>query len=316
MNLKEAYSILEIPQNTSPEDAKKKYRELAKKYHPDVNKEPDAEAKLKKINEAYQVVSSGKSTDREEVRNTGWGGLDDIFNPFGGRQQVIYAENIVLQTTLSFKEAVLGCKRNLTYKRRAKCRDCNGQGETPINNGCEKCGGRGQVVTRQGNTIMMRTCDKCGGRTSVNVCNTCEGEGVVDAEADITVNVPGGRNNGDVLRLSGMGNYVSSFGPMDQHTDAHLYITVTPEPGLSLDGNDVVCTLRLSLLDALQGYQCKVNTINGEQEIKVPALSKNKEEVVLPRLGVNGAGRQRVILDIDYPKDISKVIETLKNEEK
>src|SRR5574338_123111 len=107
MNLKEAYSILEIPSTSTPEEAKKKYRELTKMYHPDINKEAGAEDKFKKINEAYQVVSSGKSTDREDVMRQA---RRDPFNPFG-RHVSFEAENIVRETRISFKDSVFGTKK-------------------------------------------------------------------------------------------------------------------------------------------------------------------------------------------------------------
>jgi molecular chaperone DnaJ len=307
MNLKDAYSILEIPQTSTPEEAKKKYRDLTKKFHPDINKEPGAEDKFKKINEAYQVVSTGKSTDRQQFRQT------NTYNPFG-RQNVIYADHINISTTISFKESIEGCNKEITFNRNVKCKPCGGQGESTINNGCAKCGGRGQVVMRQGNMVMVQTCDKCFGRADVESCSACNGEGFVQAETSITVNIQGGRNNGDTLRLAGMGNYVGNFGPIEQYTDAHLNVQVIPESGLSLDGTSVVCQLQLSLLEALKGCQKSVKTIDGETTIDIKPLSRHKEEVVLPKLGVNRQGDQRVILDIKYPDNIDNLINGLSKE--
>lgn len=302
MNLKDAYSILEIPQGTSPEEAKKKYRELTKKFHPDINKAPDAEAKFKKINEAYQVVSTGKSTDRElrAARQQ---------HPFG--RQFVQLEPINLSTTISFKESVLGCSKELKFNRTAKCKPCNGNGETAVNNGCPKCGGQGQVIARHGNMIVVQTCDKCFGKTDVVDCAACSGKGLVQTEASVSVTIPAGRQNGDTLRLLGMGHYSGNFGPMEQYSDAFLRINVTPEPGLSLDGTNVVTTLQISLLEALQGCRKTVNTIDGYQGIEVKSLSRNKEEVIIPKMGVNRFGDQRVILDVKYPDDPVDLINVL-----
>src|ERR1700690_4210551 len=133
MDLKTAYSILELSSEASPEEAKKKYRELSKKRHPDIDKTLGAEERFKKINEAYQVVSTGESTDRvPESQN---------WNPFIKRsysefsvQHEIHAEIISLSTSISFVESVLGCKKDIKYKRNVKCQICNGIGEQTINN--------------------------------------------------------------------------------------------------------------------------------------------------------------------------------------
>lgn len=307
MNNKEAYSILEIPPTATPEEAKKKYRELTKKYHPDINKEAGAEDKFKKINEAYQVISTGKSTDRQDERQSVW-------NPFQHQQAVYTPEHIQISTTISFKAAVLGCKQELKFNRKAKCNDCNGQGEIKLNNGCDKCGGKGQIISQQGGMVMVQTCNKCYGRMQSDPCKTCKTEGVLDAEATITVSIPGGVQNGNVLRLGGMGNYAGGFMGMEQTTDVFLHLKVTPMEGLQLVDQNIVSNLQISLLEALQGCRKTVTTVIGNKEIEIKAESRNKDEVIIPHVGVNGQGSQRVILDIQYPKDISKLIGALTEE--
>jgi molecular chaperone DnaJ len=315
MNLKEAYTILEIPQTSTPEEAKKKYRELTKKFHPDVNKSPDAEDKFKKINEAYQVVSTGKSTDREDTHHQN-------YNPFGGnpfsnfaQQQFYDAQPISIKTTISFKEAILGCEKDIKFNRNTKCTDCNGAGEISLNNGCTQCAGKGQVISRQGSMVFVRSCPKCNGKTEKKDCSTCKADGVLETEASVRVNIPGGVVDGNVLNLRGMGHFVGSFGPMDQHSDAHLHVKVIPEAGLSLVGSDVVSILEISLQEALQGCKKIIKTINGYQDIDVSIKTRNKDEVIIPNLGVNKIGNQRVIMDVRYPEDVSTIIELLNNSE-
>ena len=315
MNLKEAYSILELDSKASPEEAKKKYRELTKKYHPDVNKEADAEGKFKKINEAYQVVSTGKGTDREEIRyhNRQPQNPFNPFDPFGrqGRQPNIVAFHIELHTTISFKESVLGCRKDLKFIRQGKCPVCDGQGSSVLDNGCTKCKGKGTVTMQRGNMIFTSTCDQCHGRVKMEECKSCSAGGVVDTEVSVSVNIPGGVIDGNVLRLGGMGNFAGSMMGMDQYTDAHLHINVTPETGLSLDGADVVSSVEISLLEALRGCSKSVKTVLGNKDIDIKPMSRNKEEVIISRMGVNRIGNQRVILDVKYPKDISKLIGVL-----
>lgn len=310
MKRQEAYSILEIPETATADEAKKKYRELTKKYHPDVNKEAGAEAKFKKINEAYNAI---KDNNFDEVRpqkgrSYDWG---------AGQHQVhVEPEHIQLHTTISFKDSVLGCKAELKFNRKTKCATCSGNGAKPKNNGCDKCGGRGQTVIRQGATVMISTCDKCYGRTESIPCTDCKSQGVLDSEASVSITVPGGIQSGNILRLGGMGNYAGTFmGHFDQHTDVFLHVNVTPEPGLSVDGNHVVSTIQISLLEALTGCKKTVKTVLGEKEIDIKPKSRNKEEVILSRLGVNGRGDQRVILDVQYPSDIEKLVQSLKGEE-
>lgn len=318
MNLKEAYSILEISSSATPEEAKKKYRELTKKYHPDVNKEPGAEDKFKKINEAYQIVTSGKSTDKEEQT---WS--DVGFNPFSpfngdpfgmGRQQTMHAADpVFLHTNVSFRDSILGTKKEMKFKRQVKCPECNGNGKFPISNGCDVCNGKGKVVGRQGNMMFVSICSKCHGRVQTQDCMKCHSKGTLEAETSISVNVPGGVQTGNVLRLSGMGNFVTSFGPMDQYTDAHLHIKVDSEEGLRLEGQNVISETTISLLEALQGCTKSINTIIGYKDIEIKPQSKNKDEITIPKLGVNGVGSHKVILNVQYPDQIDNLINFLSN---
>lgn len=303
MNLKEAYATLELSPGASPEEVKKKYRELTKKYHPDVNKEPGAEDKFKKINEAHEIVKTGKGNDPQD-RMPRQGGFH--------RQQFIQLENVEVSTTISFKESVLGCKKEMNYDRQTKCSNCGGQGEIKLNNGCKKCGGRGQITSRQGNMIVMTTCDECYGRSNITGCNICSGNGTVHARASVHVSIPPGVTNGTTLRLQGMGNFAGSFmGIADQYTDAFLHVTVTPDPGLSIEGQHVISTVTISLLEALQGCKQTVKTIHGPKEIQIKPQSRNRDEVIIPHHGVNNKGDQKVILDVEYPKNTDKLIDAL-----
>lgn len=317
MNLKEAHSILELTPGVTPEEAKKKYRELAKKFHPDKNKEEGAEDKFKKINEAYQVVSTGKSTSREEVHQQH--ARQSPFNPFVNihRQQIhVQVNHIEIHTTISFKESVLGVQKDLKFTRNGKCTDCDGQGGVALNNGCTLCGGNGQLTVQRGNVIFSQVCNKCYGKIKRDECQTCSGEGFVPTEVGINVSIPGGVSNDTVLRLGGMGDYAGGFMGMDQYADAHLHINVTPEAGMSIEGPNVVSVLEVSLLEALRGCNKSVNTVMGTQDIVIKPMSRNKDEVAIPGMGVNRIGIQRVVLDVKYPKNTDKLIGSLIEEVK
>ena len=331
MNKQEAYSILGLNQSSSPEELKKKYRDLAKTNHPDVNKSPGAEDKFKKINEAYEYISSGKS-DLEGQMPFGVGVTDNPFgggfNPFGGgfnpfanmhhqqqsRHQQFNRDSIEINTTISFRESILGCTRDLSFNRNGKCDHCNGNGIVNLHNGCQKCGGKGKIVGRQGNMIFEQGCQACGGKVSQAECSECNGKGWQHTTVNITVNIPPGVTDDNILRLQGMGNFCGSMMNMDQYTEALLHLTIIPQEGLRLEDNNVIHNLSISLIDALSGCNVFVPTINGNQEIKVPVLSKNKEEIILPGLGPNN-NNQKVILEVNYPADISRLISALRPED-
>jgi molecular chaperone DnaJ len=307
MNLQEAYSILDLPPGTSADAAKKKYRELTKKYHPDVNKESDAEDKFKKINEAYQIVSTGEDTERKP----------NAPYPWSNRQAPQRVDNIELNKTISFKESVIGSKADLKYTRVVKCATCNGMRVVPQNNGCDRCGGFGVIEGRQGNMYFRSTCDKCHGRVQGKPCTDCRSTGSMSVETSVTVSIPGGIQNGMTLRLAGMGNFAGTFmgmEQMDQYTNVNLKVHVIEELGLKLEGANVISKIDISLLEALTGCYKKVNTINGIKDITIVAGTKNKEEVILPNLGVNGSGNQTVTINVEYPKDTEALIEALKKE--
>lgn len=304
MNLKEAYATLELADGAGEDAAKKKFRELSKKLHPD-NKETGDEAKFKKINEAYQRIQKGE--DDPVPMHHGGGGFH--------RQQIIELENVEVSTTISFKESVLGTRKEIKYQRQAKCQSCGGQGAIKMNNGCKKCGGKGSTVVRQGNMVAVTTCNECYGKSNIEECKSCSGQGLVHTDVSVHVSVPAGILNGTTLRLQGMGNFAGSFmGLADQYTDAFLHVTVTPEPGLEINGQSVISHLTISLLDALRGCERSVKTIHGQKTAKINPGSRNKEEVIIPHCGVGGTGNQRVILDVQYPKDTDKLIGVLLDE--
>ncbi len=247
---------------------------------------------------------------------SGFGGFGGFPDFMGFRQQGSFrrrdASNISLDVLISFKDSVTGIKKDISFNRKGKCIGCDGNGESLINNGCTKCNGLGQITRQQGNMIFMQTCDSCKGQVKKKSCEKCNNTGELDTNISISVNIPGGVTDSSVLRLSGLGNFVGKFMGSDQFTDAFLKINVTPdENGLTLDGKDVVLKLNISLLEAVRGCDKTVKTVFGDKDIKIKPLSKNLEEIVVPNFGVNRIGNQKIILDVEYPKDTSKLIDSL-----
>ena len=311
MNLDEAYKVLELPNGTSVEEAKKKARKLMSKNHPYINKEPDAESKFKEINLAIQTI---EKPPQQQFPQNGGINIQDLINR--KRRKNINAVPVNLTANLSFKDSIFGCKRDFTYERNIKCEDCSGQGMYTIHNGCAQCGGRGIIIQQHGSVIMQQTCPKCHGRMNHEECKPCGGTGSVKSNRTINVSVPGGVENGTTLRLEGMGHFVDVvndfFGSGDMYTDAFVKLHVSPaEFKCSIKNNNLHTLLNISLLEALQGCKKKIQTLEGEKEITIKEKTKNAEQVIIPNLGVARTGNQIIDINVEYPQDIDSLISHL-----
>lgn len=319
MKLTEAYQILNLPNTATPEEAKKQYRKLAKEFHPDVNKSPDAEDKFKKINQAYEVIEKGESPEPSDVDwnshfNRNRHTYDPFRNPFTNNQRQYYSSNISLQTTISFKESVQGCKKEIQYSRQVKCPYCQGSGNKPVNNGCKTCGGRGQTTIKKQGAIFISTCNDCHGKVSSTPCTDCSSKGVVEANASVHVSIPSFVQDGNILRLSNMGNFSGSLlGLQDQYTDVMLHIKVEPLEGMYLQGHDIVSEVNISLLESFRGCTRMIQTIDGDRLLDIPKLIKNKEEVILS-VGDHNDINHRIVINVGYPTNIDKLIDVLLEE--
>ncbi len=332
MRVSEARKILGISDDATQEEARKAFKKLAAKYHPDVNKDADAETRFKEINTAMQVIEAGKGSDHEDDFNMGgwsnvggFGGfgisIEDLIGGFGfGRQQQqrksVPAPDIHLTETITFRESVLGCSKDIKFHRNNKCEDCGGTGQKTMDNGCTKCGGKGTVVSRNGNTITQMQCNKCRGQTISQACTKCSSSGVIPADPTITVKLPPGITaDKNVLKMGRCGNFGGSSMMGETYSQVFLTVNITPQTGLSLEGNDVVCDVNIPLLDALQGCVRSVPTIDGNRDAIIPEGIRNKNEVILNNLGVARNGNQRIVISVEYPSNTSKLIAFLKEPE-
>ncbi len=321
MRLQEAYNELGVSSNASEDEVKKAYRNLAKKYHPDVNKDPGSEAKFKTINEAYNLIQKGEEQqtfagpsysnnvpfDINEILSNfaGFGGMNNSTQQ-NKRHPVV---QIHITANLTFAEAVLGKEHPIKYSRSVKCNPCNGNGQIPENI-CKECNSTGRVTKQHGNQIISSMCMKCANvKHRYKSCTDCNGVGTKSAETSLTVNIPAGVQNGNVLKMNMMGNYVGvhAWG-QDQYSDALLNITVNNTTTLTTKNKDVVCNIELSLKDAVLGCEKEVETVLGAKSINIPPMSKNKEEIVLPNLGIGKVGNQVVILNVSYPENITELV--------
>jgi DnaJ-class molecular chaperone len=309
MNTQEALKLLELQENATKEEIQSAFRKMAKKHHPDLNKDdPEAEAKFKKINEAHQLLTNPKpQNNRGNQENPGW---QDIFNqhfggmPFGGRNQHLHQVQVpttVISVNLTFAESVLGCTKDIITDQYIHCADCNGTGGFKLADDCKYCNGQGnrQANFSRGNIVFMQPCDKCNGTgKQLKQCNPCSGKGYVTKNGPVNLTIPGGLVNGNVLRTHG----------------TILQVSVESDPDMILREGDVVSTIELSLLEALEGTKRTVRTIKGEMSLKIPAKVKNKDNIVVHGYGVPSVNGSHIFdVRINYPENVDSLIELLEN---
>ncbi len=326
MDIQEAYKTLEVSDNISDEDLKKKYKELAKIYHPDLNKDqPD---RFKKINEAFQMIADYRAhPEKYQVhQNNGfWSNITNTINfadiLFNGNGFVINNEGqplnntpIQLHLNISFKEAILGCDRHINYMRQLKCVACGGKGFKHLGNGCDKCDGFGRIVNSNNGFVIQTSCSKCYGRnTKKEQCKECKSKRTIDDNTNGNIAIPPGVENGATLKIAHAGNYIGSNFFQGEYGDVLVHLNVSSHPTLKMQGVNVLYDLPLTLLEALEGAEKEIDTINGKKTITIKAKTKNKEQVILPKLGVKDRGDQIINVSVSYPEDSSKLIEILKN---
>lgn len=347
MNIEEACAVLGVNVNTPKDEVKKTFRKLAAKFHPD-NKDSGSEAQFKKINEANQVVESyhngtyaprggghpnggggGNWSSSFNVNFGGDGGFGFPFNieeffggGFGGHRGGQPGGNvnrsvgdIKVEVELSFAESVLGCKKDIAYDRNVKCGTCGGMGKQQKKAVCKTCAGSGTVIARQGNVVVQRTCHSCNGsRLEWSPCGGCNSTGGVKGNVKNSVKIPAGVANGNVLRIEAGGHFAGVQPGMELYTNLFVQLKVQGDPELKLSGKNVVSTLNISLLEALQGTKKEVKTVQGQREIVVPPLSKNRDEVTIRGLGVPGSGNHNVVLEVSYPQNVEDLVRILSPE--
>ena len=340
--MKNYYDILGVEKNSSNEDIKKAFRKLASKYHPD--KKTGDEAKFKEISEAYAVLSDdkkraeydayGRSYSGGTPNGFNWGGfngggeggvefdINDIFENFGdmfgggfanGRAKQTRGSDISIDIQLSFKESIFGTKRKVTLTKNNTCDTCGGNGAKKNSEmvSCTTCNGNGKIrETRQsilGSFTTVRECQACRGRGVVpkEVCEHCKGKGVVRSSETIDLTIPAGIENGEMIRMTGRGEAVSSGVPGDLYVKVH----VERHASISRDGTHLTAILNVKLSDALLGSVYKVETLDGDVSIKIPGGVRHGEMLRIKDKGVPAGGRRGdflVKVSIDMPQKLSK----------
>lgn len=317
MKIQEAYQLLEVDENISDEDLKRKYKEAAKKYHPDIC---DDKEKFKSINEAHQLIKDHRENPHKYAPQQDFFSGFNITDFFGGgnrhQKPPISASHIQIHLSLSFHEAIKGVEKEITYHRNSKCEPCDGNGSKHLSNGCPECDGFGRTAQRRANFIIQGACSKCQGKNvKEENCIACQGKRVKSEERKGNVQIPPGAKNNDILRMQGEGHYVGKvFMGQDGATDVHLILQVSPFKDFSLQENDVHSSLDISLLQALTGFETEVETVYQTQSVSIPAQSKHLDQIKIPHQGVGGQGFHIVNLRLQYPDNLDALINHLQKE--
>ena len=322
---KNYYEILGIEKNASADEIKSAYRKLAKKYHPDLNKEASAQAKFKEINEAYEVLGDEKKKSNYDQFGTAegqpnfenmFGGAEggfsgnfsdifsDLFGAFGGnarsgRQSRVMekGEDINLQITISFEDAIFGCTKEIPVSKFETCEFCQGTG---AKNGtefktCTECQGTGRVRFTQntffGTTIREGICKTCNGTGKIvkEKCSHCSGKGYNKVKKVVSVKIPAGIDNDQVLRMQGQGN-----APIRQGIagDLNIKINILPHRILVRKGIDIYLDLWLPYTTLILGGKVQIPTINGDYELNIPELTQTGTLMRLKNKGVKMLNRE------------------------
>ena len=342
---KDYYKVLGVGRDTPPDEIKKAFRKLALKHHPDRNPgDREAEERFKEAAEAYEVLSDPEKKgiyDRyghEGLRGTGFqgfSGFEDIFTNFGdifedvfgfgprrGRSRTAARQGSDLRYDLaiSFEDAVFGTNTEVELERLEGCRECGGsgaaQGTAPI--ACPTCRGHGQVTRSSGFFTISSTCPTCRGtgRVIENPCTHCRGAGKSPVKKRLQLKIPPGVETNSRLRLRGEGEDGEFGGPRG---DLYVFIQVKPHKFFERAGNDVICTISVSMTQAALGANVEVPTLEGTERLKIPRGTQHGKIFRLkgkgiPHLRGFGRGDQIIQTIIQIPTDLSRKEEKLLQE--
>ena len=302
------YDVLGISKSASKDDIKAAYRKLAKQYHPDLNKAPDAEKKFKEVQEAYDILFDEQKRAAYDqfghaafdqqggggnpFQGGGFGGfsgfqdvdLGDVFGSFfgGGQRRSRQPSgpqrgaDTQMRLRIDFMDAINGKKLTIPIQYDESCLTCAGSGARSSSDleTCRQCNGSGRQRVRQRTILgMMETeavCDNCQGRGKKikATCATCQGKCYNRTKTDIEVNIPAGINTGQQIRISGKGERGDLGGP---NGDLYLEISINKHPHFNREGNDIHLEIPISFVDATLGVTLDIPTVYGDVSLMIPA---------------------------------------------
>ena len=330
------YDLLEVDRTASPEEIKKAYRRLARDLHPDKNPDnPEAEAKFKQVAAAYETLSDPQRKahyDRfGEAGQTGFdmgdlGGLSDLLGSMfgGGNIGDIFGarhssgpppgENLEVQLTLDFEEAIFGTQREIEVQTMVSCDECKttGAAKGTMSEVCTNCRGTGQ--TRQvrqsfmGQMVTTMPCGDCGGlgERIENPCQECRGRGRVGDIVSFTVKIQPGIASGQILHLAGKGAVGERGGTPG---NLYIHIAVRPHERLRRDGDDLLDELSVPMTIAALGKQIQYETLDGEERLDIKPGTQSGHVIRIRNKGVpkrRGRGDLLVTIKVDVPRNLTR----------
>ncbi|ANV97926.1 molecular chaperone DnaJ [Helicobacter enhydrae] len=326
------YEILELSKTASQEQIKKAFRRKAMQYHPDRNPDnPQAEEQFKKINEAYEVLSDeekrgiydtyGKAGLQGGGRGAGgFEGFGDIFGDifgdfFGGgkstrrqRDALKFALDFAIDLELEFKEAIFGCKKEISLSYKIACKTCSGSGASKKNT-CPQCQGHGQIGIRQGFMTFAQTCPQCQGSGEVvsEQCPDCKGNGYEAHQETFEIKIPEGVDNGNQIRVAHHGNQDKN----GSRGDLYVRLYVKDDEHFIRDGENLYVEVPVFFTSIILGATIKIPSPRKELELEIPSASKDVKPFIFKGCGVKslrGGGYGDLIAQIKtiYPTKLNK----------
>ena len=304
--MKNYYKILGLKDGASDEDVKKAFRDLAKKYHPDINKDKDAEDKFKEINEAYDHITN-KRPEPQPQGNPFGGPIDlrDFMNQFQTRRRMFDAD-IHIAVGISFMEACLGAVKTFTYNHLIECGSCkdykskHGHYNTKS---CHVCKGTGQRVQKVNNFVISQPCGTCDGEGTKLECQQCNGVGAIQESKTFNLTIPEGIRPESMLRVSGMGNFDYEN---ESVGNVLIHVQIYNDTKFTREDDNIFAELELDYLNCLLGGEFSVSTIHGNANLRVPECTQHGTVLKIDGFGIRRVGNHYVTVKVRMPQFLDK----------